>query len=37
MAKISQFIHPDAFEKEEEWVFFTFVVFLRKDGFIGFA
>jgi len=37
MAKTYQFIHLDAFEKEEEKVFFTFGVFLRKDGFIGFA
>jgi len=37
MAKIWLFIHFDAFEKEEERLFFIFSGFLREDDFIGFA
>jgi len=40
MAKIWQFIHLDAFEKEEERLLFNlfiFSVFLRKDGFSVFT
>jgi len=35
MAKIWRFSHLDAFDKEEERVFFTFGIFLRKDAFIA--
>ena len=35
MAKLWLFKHSDVFEKEEERVFFTFGIFLRKDAFIA--
>ena len=37
MAKLWPFIYSDAFEKEEEGLFFIFSGFLRKDGFSGFT
>jgi len=37
MAKLWPFIHSDAFEKEEERLFFIFSGFLRKDAFNGFT